>query len=187
MNVPETNEKQRGFRILEQDFISLIIESQIKIGYAYTPLRLFYPLASLNHILKTEKNPEEMLSYLGEFRGYVEPRLGELHFDREGERFGITIPPEGMKYVHENVEASDFMKELILTTARHGCTMDQIEKVFGKYSDCVVRKDVHNGEFDVLMYFEDEIPDKDLYCFHKEGEHIIYHRYNREDYEDFGF
>ncbi|MDO4650967.1 MAG: DUF3877 family protein, partial [Eubacteriales bacterium] len=140
--------KLRGFRVLEQDFVNLILESQVKIGYAYTSLRLFYPLVSLNHMLQTEKEAEEMLEYLEEFKEYTRERLGELSFSREGERFGIVIPPDGMKYVHEHVEASEFVKELIMITSRHGCTMEQIQEMFEKYSDHVVRKDMDNGEFD---------------------------------------
>ena len=41
--------------------------------------------------------------------------------------------------------------------------------------------------FDYLVYFEDGIPDDYRYCLSLEGEHMIYHKFTPEDYEDFGF
>lgn len=32
-----------------------------------------------------------------------------------------------------------------------------------------------------------EYLDNYLYYLHKEGDHVIYHRFKKEDYEDFGF
>ena len=41
--------------------------------------------------------------------------------------------------------------------------------------------------FVFLVYFEDGIPDDYRYCLSLEGEHMIYHKFTPEDYEDFGF
>ena len=38
-------------------------------------------------------------------------------------------------------------------------------------------------DFDELLYFEDGVPDEDYYCFKTEGEHLIYHRFTKEDYQ----
>lgn len=39
----------------------------------------------------------------------------------------------------------------------------------------------------IIVYFEDGIPDDYRYCLSLEGEHMIYHKFTPEDYEDFGF
>ena len=42
-------------------------------------------------------------------------------------------------------------------------------------------------EFDLLLYFPDGKPDSYYYCLKQEGEHVLYHRFTREDYLSFGF
>lgn len=51
---------------------------------------------------------------------------------------------------------------------------------------CIWKKTTGTG-FDYLVYFEDGIPDDYRYCLSLEGEHMIYHKFTPEDYEDFGF
>ncbi len=179
--------KETGFRRLEQNLADMVKESQIKLGYSYSVLQLFYPLSSLNHTLQTELSPEEMQTYLVEAADYMKPRMGQLAFSRKGTNFTLIVPAEGVKYVHEEVPTSEFLTELIQTTARHGCTLADAETLFLRYSEHVVKKTMDNGEFDLLLYFEDGEPDDYLYCFRQEGEHVIYHRFQKEDYEEFGF
>ena len=77
--------------------------------------------------------------------------------------------------------------KFIETIARHGCTLDEVMDVFHAYSEHVhVEKTTGTG-FDYLVYFEDGIPDDYRYCLSLEGEHMIYHKFTPEDYEDFGF
>ena len=71
--------------------------------------------------------------------------------------------------------------------AKHGCTMEDIEVLFRSHSDKIVAEPMDNGEFDILIRFEDKPDDPYYYCFKDEGCHIIYHRFLKEDYEDFGF
>mgnify|MGYP002529619365 CR=1 FL=1 len=70
---------------------------------------------------------------------------------------------------------------------KNGCTMDDILNLFHKYSDNIITENMDNGEFDILIRFEDKPDDPYYYCFKDEGCHIIYHRFLKEDYEDFGF
>ena len=69
---------------------------------------------------------------------------------------------------------------------RHGCTLDEIKELFHSYSDKIVTEPMDNGEFDVMVRFDDG-SDPYYYCFKDEGCHIIYHRFLPEDYADFGF
>ena len=90
-------------------------------------------------------------------------------------------------YVHENRKPSEFLVRFIGTVARHGCTLDEVMDVFHAYSDHVHMEKTTGTGFDYLVYFEDGIPDDYRYCLSLEGEHMIYHKFTPEDYEDFGF
>ena len=57
---------------------------------------------------------------------------------------------------------------------------------FHSYSDKIITEPMDNGEFDVMIRFDDG-SDPYYYCFKDEGCHIIYHRFLPEDYADFGF
>ena len=113
--------------------------------------------------------------------------LGKVKASSKNERFCITLPPQASDYVHENRKPREFLVRFISTVARHGCTLDEVMDVFHAYSEHVhVEKTTGTG-FDYLVYFEDGIPDDYRYCLSLEGEHMIYHKFTPEDYEDFGF
>ena len=82
---------------------------------------------------------------------------------------------------------SEFLVRFINTVARHGCTLDEVMNVFHSYSKHVHMEKTTGTGFDYLVYFEDGIPDDYRYCLSLEGEHMIYHKFTPEDYEDFGF
>ena len=69
----------------------------------------------------------------------------------------------------------------------NSCTMDELLAVFNRYGDRVHVEELHNGEFDWLISFEDGQPDAYRYCIADEGCHLTYHRFTKEDYEAFGF
>ena len=46
---------------------------------------------------------------------------------------------------------------------------------------------IANISTDLFEDFEDIADDKYYYCFKDEGIHIIYHRFIREDYEEYDF
>lgn len=64
--------------------------------------------------------------------------------------------------------------------------MQNVIDLFKKTDEHCVVKEMHNGEFDLLIFFSDA-RDKYYYCFKDEGCHIIYHRFLPEDFNDFGF
>ena len=105
----------------------------------------------------------------------------------KNERFCITLPPQASDYVHENKKPSEFLVHFINTVAHHGCTLDEVMEVFHAYSRHVHLEKTTGTGFDYLVYFEDGIPDDYRYCLSLEGEHMIYHKFTPEDYEDFGF
>ena len=200
---------------LERSLIDVIKEEQAKLGYYREDIRLYYPLSSLNHFFGTEVNADRMQKIL-EGAGSdidavrrtaegkkaeeitVEPivlgmnatlsdKLGMVGVSHRGDRFCIHIPPEGVEYVHENTKENEFIRELVALVAKHGCTIDQVYELFAAHSDQVGREKMDNGEFDERIWFENEADDPYYYCFKQEGEHMIYHRFLPEDYEDFEF
>lgn len=175
------------YKRLEDNVINVIKEEQVKLGYREESIRLFYPLNSLNRFLKSECAVAEMKEALQGFVLYVQERLGEILISHKEDRFCLTIPPEGVRYVHDQMRNSEFIAALVELVRRHGCTIEEVLDLFYRYADQVHVEKVDHGEFDYLVYFEDGIPDDFRYCFTEEGPHLIYHRFTPEDYEDFEF
>lgn len=175
------------FEMLENNIIDMIEEQQLKLGYLDETVRLYYPLSSLNRFLNTEDDEDMMTKHLERFANEVEDRLGKIDISHKKDRFCVAVPPIGAKYVHDRLNTDGFLARFITTVGKHGCTLDDVFAVFHAYSDCVHIEKVDNGEFDYLVYFEDGKPDDYRYCITNEMCHVIYHRYTKADYEDFGF
>jgi hypothetical protein len=175
------------FSRLEQNICDVIKEDQVKLGYRREVIRLYYPMASLNHFLKTDLTIEGMQQALREFCGTVQGTLGRIEVTNTGDRFCFRFPPEAAEYIHTHTPQEGFLYDFIATVSRHGVTMEEVIGQFRRYSDCVHVEQTANGEFDYLVYFEDGKPDDFRYCLTDEGCHVIYHRFTPEDYEDFRF
>ncbi len=151
-------------------------------------IRLYYPLSSLNHFFGTSDDADQMQERLNHIPVVITEKLGEVLCDTQSG--AILLPHSGgrqREYVHNNMKENEFIKSLIELLQKHGCKMDDILNLFHKYSDNIITENMDNGEFDILIRFEDKPDDPYYYCFKDEGCHIIYHRFLKEDYEDFGF
>jgi hypothetical protein len=175
------------FRAFENNIIDVIQEEQIKLGYQSETIRFYYPIESINSLLNTDFNIDELKVVLDQFCDYVQERLGKVSHSNKETRFCILIPPEGVTYVHTQIEDNHFLRDLISVISKHNCTIDELVHVFKKYSDKVVEKDIQNGEFDYLIYFEDEKLEAYRYCFKFVMGHAIYHRFSKQDYINNGF
>ena len=175
-----------GYERLEKRLIDLVKEEQAKLGYRKEMIRLYYPLSSLNHIMETNADSEEMQELLADFPRAAEDIFGKVGITHAKDRFCFALSEKASEYVHENMKPNEFIKELVELVAKHGCTMDDIEVLFRSHSDKIVAEPMDNGEFDRMIRFE-EGEDKYYYCFKDEGCHIIYHRFLPEDYADFDF
>lgn len=173
------------FTRLRKNIFDIVKEQQIKIGYRKEAVRMFYPLQSLNRLLGTELNETEMESVLNSFAESVREELGTINISCDKGRFCILLPEEASEYIHLNTEQNGFLSDFISTVSKHNVSVDEVIEVFRKYSDRVHVERVNNGEFDYLVYFEDGEPDDYRYCLTDEGNHIIYHRFTIEDYNDF--
>jgi hypothetical protein len=175
------------FLRLKNNMIDVIREEQIKLGYRSETVRLYYPLQSLNRFLEGDFHIEEMMDVLSEYCDAVREELGSIEVSNVGERFCFKIPPQGVDYIHDNAGDNEFIAGLIRTVSTHGSSMDDVLALFHRYSDHVHVERTTHGEFDYLVYFEDGKPDAYRYCLTDEGCHIIYHRFTKDDYEDFNF
>ena len=171
---------------LEKNICDNIYEAQLKLGYDRRPVSLNYTTTSLTHILG-EVPTEDILN---EFALTVQERLGQLQFHPIQNGWCITVPADGCEYVHNNSTDRSFMKKLVDTVRHHADTKELLE-LFKKASPDAVIKELNNEEFRYLVYFS-SWPDEYYYCIAEEEEmdgslHASYHRFIREDYEDFGF
>ncbi len=190
---------QYNYDNLQRSLIDVIKEEQAKLGYYREDIRLYYPLSSLNHFFGTNVGADEMQRILdGKGKGETDrtpivagmnetlsDKLGMVEVSHRGDRFCFHIPPEGVEYVHENTTENEFIRELVQLVAKHGCTIDQVYELFQAHSDQVGREKMNNGEFDERIWFKNDVDDPYFHCFKQEGEHMIYHRFLPEDYEDF--
>lgn len=174
-----------NFEKLEQNMIDIITEQQLKLGYRREKVRIYYPLLSLNRLLGTAYDTVQMDTALSDFCDSVKDKYGGIEVSETDGRFCLLIPPEGNEYIHGKTADYAFLAELIDIVRHHGCTLDEILSLFHKYSDSVHIEKTEHGEFDYLIYFKDGSPDSFRYCLSVEGEHIIYHRFTPEDYQDF--
>lgn len=172
---------------LQKNVTDMIEEQQLKIGYLRETVRLYYPLSSLKNFLDVECDAETMRKYLNEFSLSVRDTLGEISLSDSDGRFCIAVSPDGVEYIYKHTDKEGFLAQLIETVRHHGCTIEQVIKVFEKFSDNVHVEQMQNNEFDYLIYFENNKPDSYRYCVTVEANHIIYHRYTLKDYEEFGF
>lgn len=176
-----------AYAVLEKRIVDFIKEAQIKLGYQSEAFRIYYPLSALNKLLGTDYDVPRMLSALREFSAEVGERLGPVQAANIDERFCITVPRQGVDYIHEHLKDDDFLVRFIQTITRHDCTLEDLVETFRAYSDKVVVKKASCDDFDYLIYFEDGVPNDYRYCITFEECHVIYHRFTVEDYEAFGF
>lgn len=172
---------------LRRNIFDVVQEGQIKLGYQEEEIRLYYPLGSLCTLLGEAMDVPRMQAALEAFGEAQRDTLGEISAAHDGERFELTIPPQGVAYIHAHTDSDGFLSEFIRLIERHGTRIGDVRALFERYSEHVHAEELHNGEFDYLFYFEDGVPSDFYYCITDEGCHLIYHRFTRTDYEAFGF
>lgn len=178
------------FERLEDSITHALIEEQIKLGYYPNAVSLYYPTDSVKKSLEVAGNENqeiELKQKLAGFCNYVEERLGKVGVHNLGERYRFVIPVEGVEYVHNHCGKQEFLSELIALTMRHDLEMEDIVAFFDKYADDLIVKHMDTEDFELAVYSPSHTPDKYVYCFKKEGHHMIYHRFTMEDFEQFGY
>lgn len=167
-----------------ENIIEVIKEGQIKLGYQKEAVRLFYPLESMNAILKTTMDCEDMKKHLDVYFEKQRDIFGMVDVSYNlNQRFCIFLPEQASEYIHENTSEDDFLYGFIHTMEKHDVTIEQILECFYQYSEEVHFEKINNQDFDYLIYFETGKPNSYRYCITDEGCHMIYHRFSKIDYE----
>ena len=173
-----------NIRPLLEDITDQLKEAQIKLGFGPSTVKLYYTTAALSALTgATAAQPQAMAEELSAAAEAADTGLGALQFLPHGERVEITIPREGVRYVHEQVEASPFLLGLIgLFAGHHHATMQEVTALFESQNTPYIRRDMPQGaEFDHVLYFPGGEPDGYCYFFKEEMGHLSYHRFRPED------
>ncbi|HIS42248.1 MAG TPA: DUF3877 family protein [Candidatus Limiplasma pullicola] len=172
---------------LEQNLSGVIAEMALKLGLTGVPLSLNYPCASLGRMLGVADDPQALQPALDAFFAARKDLFGAAEAVPHEDGFCLTIPAEGVARVMSQAPAAAFLRDLIQTAQTPGATADDLLAAFRRHSDRVHVEPVDNDEFDLLVYFEDGVPDDFRYCIDQHDGFASYHRFSREDYEAFGF
>ncbi len=172
-----------GEKDLERIIMEMIQEQQMKLGYEKETVRLYFPEISLKRILHLNSE-EELKTYLQEFCEEGREKFGEIIISERGGRYCISIPPEGSKYIHENMPNNPFLRDLIDLFRKHNISIEDVKDVFKTYSRNYSCEKQDGIEFDYLLYFQDKQPDPYYYCVKFDEGHASYHRFSEEDLKE---
>ena len=146
-----------NFNRLEYNIVEMLKEEQIKLGYQRETVRLYYPLSSVCRFLGVNLSADEMQKELAHFSDAVKERLGNVVIDHKKDRFCFMIPPEGAEYVRGQIRDDEFLVGFIEAIRKPGCTIEDLMRIFLKYSDHVRCEKREGEDFDSLNNI-DEAP-----------------------------
>ena len=172
--------------ILKKNIISVIKESQIKLGYESISFGVNYVTPSLLHMLKGAKE-EDLPRILADFCDEYQDIFDKIEIGKTDMGYRLTVPAKGVDYVHSTYDDSDFLVKFINEVRNPLATVENVINVFKSFSDKVHVEKIDNGEFDYLIYFEEGVPDEFWYCIDTEDLGMTYHRFMKDDYLDFEF
>lgn len=173
------------YEALKQNIIDVVEEEQIKIGYRKESIQLYYPVKSVENLLETEAlSQAELVKILDSFKAYTKKNPGKLEYSIKDNRLCFLISEEAVENIHNRTSDKGFLKAFIEQMRKHDTTIEDIKKIFSRYSSEFHCKKLNNGEFDYLLWFESGIPDSYKYCINFEGDHVTYHRFTNKDFED---
>ena len=178
----KTCAEMRNKMDLKRNILDSVKECEIKLGYRKEAVSLYYPRNVLKELLfATDDNLQEKING---FCQSVTEELGEVRImeTQEAGRYQIVIPEKGVSYVHENVEASTFLKEFVENIYKPGMRKEDMIALFRRFSDKVVVEQVDEREW--AVYFES--PEIDAYVYYMEEDEfgLQYHRFTRESYRE---
>ncbi len=169
--------------VLRKNIINNLAESQLKIGYSENAVTLNYTGDSLRKFLLPDEG-ESIEEAFAQFARHVSSELGKLTLSPFEDRYALTVPVQGVRFVHENIKPEPFLEEFI-TAVKTPSRLKDIEdviQIFKKYSDRVVCRKAEHNEFEYILYFSDGIPDDFVYCIDTDFGTVSYHRFTKEDY-----
>ncbi len=171
---------------LESTLTEMIKEQQMKLGYEKETVRFYFQETSMDAFLglpySTDWTDAQISSLQEKMRKQAGGTLGELVITKKGNRFCVTIPPEGSAYVHQHVKENPFLREMIQLFQCHHVELAEVQALFERYG--AYRCEKADGlEFDYLFYFLTPDVDTWFYCLKFDAGHASYHRFTKEDLE----
>ena len=144
-------------------------------------MNLYYPQASLLELLPAEK--ENLSEALAAFCRTAEPELGKLTIKETEEkgRYCIHVPSAGVKYVHENLEDSPFLKAFLAEIFKAGNTVEDMIKIFQSFSQDIIIEKVDEQEWGIS--FQNPEIDPYVYYLEQDAFGLQYHRFTRQAYD----
>ena len=79
--------QNEAYQKLMDNLCDIVAEEQAKLGYMKEPIRLYYPLSSLNHFFGGDASADEMQEKLSKFKSFAYDKFGEVEITHKGERF----------------------------------------------------------------------------------------------------
>ena len=79
--------QNEAYQKLMDNLCDIVAEEQAKLGYMKEPIRLYYPLSSLNHFFGGDVSADEMQEKLSKFKSFAYDKFGEVEITHKGERF----------------------------------------------------------------------------------------------------
>lgn len=172
------------YQSLMNNLMYVIKEGQMKVGYTENAATLNYPHGSLCRLLGREMNGEELSKALEGFASYAAPALGQVEISRYDGQYCLTVPAEGVRYVHEQVADSPFLRDLIEAVKAHKVKrIEDVLRIFQRYGQQVVCEKTDGDGYDHVVYFADGKPDNFVYLFETAFGHVSYHRMTKDDYQ----
>ncbi len=167
---------------LKRNILDSLKECEIKLGYRKEAVSLYYPQNVLKELLLA--TDDNLLEKMNRFCQSVVEELGEVCIvkTQEAGRYQIVIPEKGVAYVHENVEASAFLKAFVENIYKPGIRKEDMISLFRRFSDKVIVEQADEKEW--AVYFE--LPEMDAYVYYIEEDEfgLQYHRFTRESYRE---
>ncbi|WP_104805349.1 DUF3877 family protein [Blautia marasmi] len=166
---------------LKKNIFDNIKECEIKIGYREEDMNLYYPKESLQELLLTaEENLSQAIAAFCESAGQELGGLTIKETEEKG-RYCVHVPSEGVRYVHENVNDSPFLKAFLEEIFNPGNTVDDIVNIFKRFSQDVAVEKIHEHEWGISF----RNPEIDPYVYYLEQDEfgLQYHRFTKKAYD----
>ncbi len=166
---------------LKRNLLDNIKECEMKIGYCEEEIGLYYPLSSLLELLATDE--AHLKDAIEDFVERNQKELGEVVIAETTEkgRYCITVPAKGVRFVHEHVQESPFLKAFISEIQKPRNTLEKILETFHQFSEDICVEEEKEHEWAVS--FADGEMDPYIYHIEEDAFGLEYHRFTKDAYE----
>lgn len=170
------------------------LEINEKIGYTRAALHINYPPHTLASLLgRREMTQEETEAALDRFIATHRDILGDIawRYRPADGIYMLTLPAEGVAYIHEHEVCPPFTRALIALTLTPFTGRKEVHTLFDTYAgtDGYTVTEAPDSDFDEAIRFRTtggacESERLYVYCLEYDEERMEYHRLLPEDYAD---